>query len=47
MGVIMEDVEHELHEYGGDMGEMIDESFEFTVDPTKNPEKKMTPHALQ
>jgi len=46
MGVIMEDVESELHEYGGDMGEMIDDAFEFTVDPTKNPEKKMTPHAF-
>jgi DNA-directed RNA polymerase beta' subunit len=46
MGVIMEDVESELQEYGGDMGEMIDDAFEFTVDPTKNPEKKMTPHAF-
>jgi len=46
MGVIMEDIESELHEYGGDMGEMIDEAFEFTVDPTKNPEKKITPHAF-
>ena len=46
MSVIMEDVEHELQEYGGDMGEMIDDAFEFTVDPTKNPEKKMTPHAF-
>ena len=47
MGVIMEDVENELQEYGGDMGEMIDEAFEFTVDPTKNPEKKITPHVFQ
>jgi hypothetical protein len=47
MGVIMEDVEHELQEYGGDMGEMIDDAFEFTVDPTKNPEKKITPHVFQ
>jgi DNA-directed RNA polymerase beta' subunit len=46
MGVIMEDVEHELQEYGGDMGEMIDDAFEFTVDPTKNPEKKITPHVF-
>jgi len=46
LGAIMEDVESELHEYGGDMGEMIDDAFEFTVDPTKNPEKKMTPHAF-
>ena len=46
MGVIMEDVENELQEYGADMGEQIDEAFEFTVDPTKNPEKKMTPHAF-
>ena len=44
MSVIMEDVESELHEYGGDMGEMIDKAFEFTVDPTKNPEKKIAPH---
>jgi len=28
------------------MGEMIDDAFEFTVDPTKNPEKKMTPHVF-
>jgi DNA-directed RNA polymerase beta' subunit len=47
MGVIMEDVENELQEYGGDMGEMIDDAFEFTVDPTKNPEKKITPHVFQ
>jgi DNA-directed RNA polymerase II subunit RPB1 len=47
MDVIMEDVEHELQEYGGDMGELIDDAFEFTVDPTKNPEKKMTPHVFQ
>jgi len=47
MGVIMEDVESELHEYGGNMGEMIDEAFEFTVDPTKNPEKKIAPHVFQ
>jgi DNA-directed RNA polymerase beta' subunit len=46
MGVIMEDVESELQEYAGDMGEMIDDAFEFTVDPTKNPEKKMTPHVF-
>ena len=46
MGVIMEDVENELQEYAGDMGEMIDDAFEFTVDPTKNPEKKMTPHVF-
>ena len=46
MGVIMEDVENELQEYAGDMGEMIDDAFEFTVDPTKNSEKKMTPHAF-
>jgi DNA-directed RNA polymerase beta' subunit len=46
LGAIMEDVESELHEYGGDMGEMIDDAFEFTVDPTKNPEKKITPHAF-
>ena len=46
LGAIMEDVESELHEYGGDMGEMIDDAFEFTVDPTKNPEKKMTPHVF-
>jgi DNA-directed RNA polymerase II subunit RPB1 len=46
MGVIMEDIEHELQEYGGDMGEMIDDAFEFTVDPTKNPEKKITPHVF-
>ena len=44
MSVIMEDVEHELQEYGGDMGDIIDDAFEFTVDPTKNPEKKITPH---
>jgi DNA-directed RNA polymerase beta' subunit len=47
MSIIMEDVEHELHDYGGDIGEMIDDAFEFTVDPTKNPEKKITPHVLQ
>ena len=46
LGIIMEDIEHELQEYAGDMGEMIDNAFEFTVDPTKNPEKKMTPHAF-
>ena len=46
MGVIMEDVENELQDYAGDMGEMIDDAFEFTVDPTKNPEKKMTPHVF-
>jgi DNA-directed RNA polymerase beta' subunit len=46
MGVIIEDVENELQEYAGDMGEMIDDAFEFTVDPTKNPEKKMTPHVF-
>jgi DNA-directed RNA polymerase II subunit RPB1 len=46
MSVIMEDVEHELQEYGGDMGDMIDDAFEFTVDPTKNPEKKITPHVF-
>ena len=44
MDVIIEGVEHELQEYGGDMGELIDSAFEFTVDPTKNPETKMTPH---
>ena len=43
----MEDVENELQEYGADMGDMIDNAFEFTVDPTKNPEKKMTPHVFQ
>jgi hypothetical protein len=46
MSVIMEDVENELQEYGGDMGELIDNAFEFTVDPTKNPEKMMTPHVF-
>jgi len=43
----MEDVENELHDFKGDMGGLIDDAFEFTVDPTKNPEKKMTPHAFQ
>jgi len=46
LDVIMEDVENQLQEFGGNMGEMIDSAFEFTVDPTKNPETKMTPHVF-
>jgi hypothetical protein len=46
LDVIMEDVENQLQEFGGDIGEMIDSAFEFTVDPTKNPEIKMTPHVF-
>jgi DNA-directed RNA polymerase II subunit RPB1 len=46
LNVIMEDVENQLQEFEGNMGEMIDNAFEFTVDPTKNPETKMTPHVF-
>ena len=47
MGEIIENVEQTLgEEYKENAGELIDNAFEFSVDPTKNPEEQLTPHLM-